>query len=181
MTPAAVTAVGPLVTNGAQATIDMSAPYVVRVRIVGVADFLFHRWNVEAVDDKGAAAKGSKAKKTDDLESYVYRRQAQGQRTRDSWRIPAQAIIHAAKFRQDPRSPRKSAMDLLRPASCCLTPLASLGARDLGLRVPARVMMQRNGITRVSAGDDERMVGHGGAAGQPARSTSRPMRCRTCS
>ena len=33
------------------------------VRIVGVADLLFHRWNCEAVEAKGKAAKGSKAKK----------------------------------------------------------------------------------------------------------------------
>lgn len=60
-------------TNGAAPAIRAGEPYVATVRIVGTADILFHRWNVEAVEEKGNAAKGSKAKKTDDVESYVYR------------------------------------------------------------------------------------------------------------
>src|SRR5437667_10570271 len=105
------TAIGP-VTNGGADTIALSEPYLVRAVLVGVSDFLYHRWNVESVEAKGKAAKGSKAKKTDDLESYVYRD--------DLGRlcIPGeyvrQSIINAAKFRQDPRSPRKSAMDLFK-------------------------------------------------------------------
>ena len=67
------TAIGPEVTNGGAATIDLSKPYRVEVKIKGVADLLFHRWNCEAVEAKSKAAKGSKAKKTDDIESYVYR------------------------------------------------------------------------------------------------------------
>ena len=59
--------------NGGKVTIDHSQPYAVAVTLQGSADFLFHRWNAEAVDEKAAAAKNSKAKKTDDVESYVYR------------------------------------------------------------------------------------------------------------
>ncbi|MGE9244407.1 hypothetical protein, partial [Escherichia coli] len=89
--------------------------------VEGSSDFLFHRWNAEAVDEKAAAAKNSKAKKTDDVESYVYR-------TEDGdLAIPGEylrgSIIHAAKFRQDPRSPRKSAMDLFKAAVVVTTPL----------------------------------------------------------
>src|SRR6476646_1895409 len=100
------TAIGPEVTNGGRGAIESCCPYTVDVRIVGVADILFHRWNCEAVAAQSAAAKGSKSKKTDDVESYVYRN--------DTGEIclPGEylrgAIINAAKFRQDPRSPRKS-------------------------------------------------------------------------
>jgi hypothetical protein len=134
-------------TNGAKQTIETSIPYVAQVTIEGVADILFHRWNCEAVAEKAAAAKGSKAKKTDDLESYVYRNDAR------ELCIPGEylrgAIIGAAKFRQDPRSPRKSAMDLFKAAIVPLTPLASLGVADWDYEHRCRVMVQRNGVTRV--------------------------------
>jgi hypothetical protein len=140
------TEIGP-VTNGALTVIEASFPYTVSTRIVGVADLLFHRWNVEGVEAKGKAAKGSKAKKTDDIESYCYR-------TDDGdIALPGeylrQAIIHAAKFRQDPRSPRKSAMDLYKAGVISLTPLASLGKAKWDFEHRSRVMIQRNGITRV--------------------------------
>lgn len=140
------TAIGPVVTNGAQVAIETGLPYLVQTRIVGVADFLFHRWNCEAVEAKGKAAKGSKAKKTDDIESYVYRLDS------NELAIPGeyvrQAIIHAAKYRQDPRSPRKSAMDLFKAGVIALTPLASLGTESWDYEHKCRVTVQRNGITR---------------------------------
>ena len=66
------TAMG-LVSNAAAPDIAFSQPYSAKVVIEGTAPLIFHRWNVEAVAEKGAAAKGSKAKKTDNIESYVYR------------------------------------------------------------------------------------------------------------
>lgn len=138
--------VGPEPTNGAQTVIESSMPYIASVRIVGVADLLFHRWNCEAVDAKSKAAKGSKAKKADDVESYVYRNDA------GELAIPGeylrQAVIHAAKFRQDPRSPRKSAMDLFKAGVVALTPLATLGVREWDYEHRCRVTVQRAGITR---------------------------------
>ena len=142
-----VTALGPEVTNGARSTIELSLPYRVNVTIRGEADLLFHRWNCEAVEAKAKAAKGSAAKKLDDLESYVYRND-QGEIC-----IPGeylrQAIIGAAKFRQDPRSPRKSAVDLVKAAVVSLTALASLGIREWDYEHRCRVQVQRNGLTRV--------------------------------
>jgi hypothetical protein len=142
-----IIAIGPETTNGGKVAIEYAIPYVAAVRIVGVADLLFHRWNVEGVATKARAAKGSKAKKSDDLESYVYRDDT------GDLALPGeylrQAVIHAAKFRQDPRSPRKSAMDLFKAGVVCLTPLASLGARDWDYEDRRRVMIQRNGVTRV--------------------------------
>ncbi len=134
-------------TNGAKRQIDISVPYIAQVAITGTADFLFHRWNCESVDEKAKAAKGSKGKKTDDVESYVYR-------TNDGeLAIPGEylrmAIIGAAKFRQDPRSPRKSAMDLYKAAVVPLTVLASLGKTMWDYEDRRRAVVQRNGINRV--------------------------------
>lgn len=133
-------------TNGAAATIEASIPYTVDVSVQGMADLLFHRWNCEAVDAKAKAAKGSEAKKTDDVESYVYRNDI------GDLCIPGeyfrQAIIHAAKFRQDPRSPRKSAMDLYKAGVVCMTQLASLGTRDWDYLDTRRVVVQRSGVNR---------------------------------
>lgn len=135
------------VSNGAEGTIEAGFPYTVTVTVEGAADFLFHRWNCEAVEEKSKAAKGSKAKKSDDLESYVYR---------DDDRnlcIPGEylrmAIVGAAKFRQDPRSPRKSAMDLFKASVVSLTPLATLGKKEWDYEDKRRVVIQRNGVNRV--------------------------------
>ena len=133
-------------TNGGAATISMSEPYTVTATIQGVSDILFHRWNCESIEEKANAAKGSKAKKSDDIESYLYRNDEgficlPGEYVR-------QAIIHAAKFKQDPRSPRKSAMDLTKAAVVALTPLASFGVKDYDFEDKRRVTIQRAGITR---------------------------------
>jgi hypothetical protein len=133
-------------TNGALSTIEFEMPYVVTIGVEGTADILFHRWNCEAVEAKGNAAKGSKAKKTDDIESYVYRDDE------GTICIPGEylrgAIVTAAKYRQDPRSPRKSAMDLFKAGVVCLTPIASTGAKDWHYIDRRRVTIQRNAVTR---------------------------------
>jgi hypothetical protein len=134
-------------TNGGESAIAVGIPYVASVTIRGVADILFHRWNCEAVAEKAAAAKGSKAKKTDDIESYVYRDEANG------LCLPGEylrgSIVAAAKFRQDPRSPRKSAMDLFKAAVVSLTPLAPLGKEAWDYEHSCRVVIQRSAVTRV--------------------------------
>jgi hypothetical protein len=134
-------------TNGAEQAIEYGHPYTATVILEGTADLLFHRWNCEGVEAKANAAKGSKAKKTDDVESYLYRDKDEniclpGEYIR-------QAIIHAAKFKQDPRSPRKSAMDLFKAAVVSLTVNASLGKTAPDYLHKCRVQVQRNGITRV--------------------------------
>lgn len=134
------------VTNGGKAAIESTVPFAVNVTLQGAADILFHRWNNESVAAKAASKKGSAAKKSDDVESYVYRNDAgeiclPGEYLR-------QSIIMAAKFRQDPRSPRKSAMDLFKAGIVSLTPLASLGSTQWDYLDSRRVTVQRNGITR---------------------------------
>lgn len=133
-------------TNGAASIIGASEPYTVRVTIEGVADLLFHRWNCEAVEEKSKAAKGSKAKKTDDLESYVYR--ADNGELAIPGEYLRQAIIHAAKFRQDPRSPRKSGMDLFKAGVLSLTDLAPTGKKVWDFEDRRRVVIQRSAVTR---------------------------------
>ncbi len=124
----------------------MDIPYVAEVTIQGVSDLLMHRWNCDAVEAKSKAKKGSAAKKTDDLESYVYRKED------GELALPGEylrmAIIGAAKFRQDPRSPRKSAQDLFKAAVVAITPLAGLGATKWEYEDRRRVQIQRNGVTR---------------------------------
>lgn len=138
--------------NDAAAIISEGIPYRVRVRLQGTSPLLFHRWSSEAVEAKATAAKGSKAKKSDDVETYVYRN-ADGQVCLPGEYV-RQAIIYAAKFRQDPRSPRKSAMDLFKAAVLSLTELAPLTsasgevATNWDYLDQRRVVIQRAGITR---------------------------------
>ena len=140
------------VTNGAQSQIEMTEPYVAHIDLQGVCPIIFHRWNVESVDAKAASAKGSKAKKTDDVESFISRNEkgvicVPGEYLR-------QAVIHASKFRQDPRSPRKSLMDLTKAAVFVLdelVPITSANgkfAKDWDYLDRRRMTVQRNSITR---------------------------------
>jgi hypothetical protein len=121
-------------------------PYIAEVSIQGIAAFLFHRWSVDGVEAKANAAKGSKAKKTDDVESYVYRLD------NNNIAIPSEylrmSVIHAAKYKQDPRSPRKSAMDLFKAGVTCLDELCDTGLKDWDYIDRRRVQVQRNAITR---------------------------------
>jgi hypothetical protein len=146
MMDAKVTAVNEK-TNGSQEAIETAFPYTATVIIAGSADLLFHRWNSEEVEGKAKAAKNSKAKKTDNLEAYVWRNED------DFLCLPGeylrQSVINAAKFRQDPRSPRKSAMDLYTAAVVSLTNLASLGVKDWDYEDKRRVRIQRQGVNRV--------------------------------
>jgi hypothetical protein len=131
--------------DGAEAIVG-TAPTTVTFTIRGNAALLFHRWSTEAVEAKANAAKNSAAKKTDNIESYVYRN--------DDGEIclPGEyvrmAIVQAARYRQDPRSPRKSAMDLYKAGLVSLTEYATLGTREWDYLDKRRVAVQRAGVTR---------------------------------
>ena len=135
------------VTNDAKTDIEISAPYMIEAKIEGTAAILFHRWSCEAVEEKANAAKGSKSKKMDNIESYIYRDE------KGNVAVPSeyfrQTIIHAAKFRQDPRSPRKSAMDLFKAGIATIGELCDLGVKDPDYLDRRRVVIQRSAITRV--------------------------------
>jgi len=140
-------------TNDAEEAILTGAPYVAHVTIEGTAALLFHRWSNEAVAEKAAAAKGSAAKKTDNVESYVYR-DPDGQIC-----LPGEylrmALCFAAKYKQDPRSPRKSMMDMVKAGLVVITELAPMVSANTGRPTTdwdyldeRRVMVQRAGVTR---------------------------------
>jgi hypothetical protein len=135
------------VTADANEIISFSEPYSVLVSLEGTAPFLFRRWSNEAVEAKSKAAKNSKAKKTDDVESFVYRTPG------GNLAIPGEylrmSIIGAARFRQDPRSPRKSAMDLYKAGIVVIDELADVGKADWDYLDARRVTIQRAGITRI--------------------------------
>ena len=140
---------GPEPSNDAEESIV--PPYSVEVVIEGTSAMLFHRWSNEGVAEKAKAAKGSRAKKTDDVETYVWRDDAN--RICLPGEYLRQAIVHAARYRQDPRSPRKSALDLFKAGVISLTELAPIEG-PAGERTTwdyldeRRVTVQRNAITR---------------------------------
>lgn len=139
-------------TNGAAHQINHELPYICNVKIEGTADLLLHSWNIEAVEQKSAAKKGSEAKKSDNIESYV-RRNESGVICLPSEYL-RMSVVNAAKYRQDPRSTRKSAMDLYKAAIISLNSLAPITTVTGELpqvwdyEHRCRVQIQRNGITR---------------------------------
>lgn len=152
------TALGTDQSNDGEFAIETQMPYVVEVDVEGAAAILFHRWSCEDVAAKGAAPKGSRAKKTDNVDSYVYRDHD------GNIAIPGTYLVGsmtdprngAAKYRQDPRSSRKSALDLFKAGVVALTDLAPIYSK--GETTPAttwdylderRVTVQRSGVTRV--------------------------------
>jgi hypothetical protein len=136
--------------NGGKNAIEASAPYTVELKIEGIADILFHRWNCEAVEAKASAAKNSKAKKTDDVETYVYRLDDEDKAS--NLAIPGEymrrSLCEAGRFKQDPRSPRKSMLDLCKASLIMEDMMADLGVSTWDYIHKGRVVIQRNAITR---------------------------------
>lgn len=124
-----------------------TGPMTIEVGIEGVAPILFHRWDCAAVEAKAKAKKNSKEKTTDNLESYVYRCED------GTLGLPGinvhMSLVKAAKSKADPRSPRKSACDLVKAVLLVMPLLASFGVQTWAFEDRRRVMVQRNGITRV--------------------------------
>jgi hypothetical protein len=128
-----------------------SQPYSVLVTLVGTEDVLFHRYDVEQVEAQAKAAKGSKEKKTDNVEAYVHRTAA-GAIGLPGINFKA-CLADAAKSFQDPRSPRKSARDMVRAALKIPGEGTFLnGAGDVAMEWDyidkRRVQVQRNAISR---------------------------------
>lgn len=143
---AVLEAIGGDVSNEAEDTIFLEKPYSVRVEIEGTTPLLFHKWSTDAVEEKAGAKKGSAAKKTDNIESYVYRNE-KGEICLPGLYIQ-RSVAMAAKFFQDPRSPRKSAFDLFTAGVVAGEELISLGSKQWDYLDRRRVCIQRNAITR---------------------------------
>lgn len=135
--------------NGVENPVMTEKPYIVQIEIVGSCPVIFHKWSCEDVASKAAAKKGSKEKKTDNVESFIYRDEdghvcLPGEYLR-------MAMVYAAKFKQDPRSPRKSAFDLFKAGIVPLTEFAKIngGTKNWDFIDQRRVVIQRNAITRM--------------------------------
>lgn len=139
----------PEILNGVENPLKSETPYRVSVEIVGACSLILHRWCNEAVEAKANSKKGSKERKSDDIASFVYRDED------GDICIPGEylrmAMVQAAKFKQDPRSPRKSAFDLFKAGIVPLTELAKIngGTKDWDFLDQRRVVIQRNSITRM--------------------------------
>lgn len=137
------------ISNDAQAAIEMEMPFTIEVQIKGTTPFLFHRWSNEAVAAQQSAKKNSKVKKTDDVESYVFRNDNR------ALCVPSEyirmALINSAKYDQHPQKPRASAFELFKAGIVCgpeLCPLNDGEVYDWDYMDMRRVVIQRASITR---------------------------------
>lgn len=132
--------------KGAKGVVSFAQPFAVAVRIIGTTPMLLHRYDCEAVETKGKAKKGSAEKKSDNVESYVYRNKA-GEIVIPGTYLKS-ACVESARFAQDPRSPRKSARDLFR-AGIRVAGEASLGKKTWDYLDARRVRVNNAAITRM--------------------------------
>jgi hypothetical protein len=131
-------------TNGRVVALDAS--YAVEVVLVGTAPILFHRWDDAAVERKSKAAKGSQAKRSDDVEDYVYRT-SDGEIGIPGKNIKA-CLREAGRSLPDPRSPRKSARELVQSAIQIEPFIATLGRTHWDCLDTQRVLVQRGAVSR---------------------------------
>jgi len=120
--------------------------YAAEIGLVGVAPILLHRYDDAAVERRAKAAKNSVMKKADDVDSYVYRT-ADGAIGMPGRNLKA-CLRETARSLQDPRSPRKSAMDLIKAAVQVEPFIASMGRTTWDAVDVQRVVVQRSTISR---------------------------------
>jgi len=145
-------------TNAAASLVQMDEPYNVIVTIEGTSKMLFHAWSCDAIEEQSKAKKGSVQKKTDNLESYVYRVNPEDHSSEIG--IPGQYLLAAicnkqtgaAKYLRDPRSSRASAISLYRAGVVCLTEIAPIGKTTWDFIDRRRVTVNMAGITRQRPG-----------------------------
>jgi len=121
--------------------------YAIQVEVIGTSPLLMHRYDTVSVKAKGAAAKNSETKKTDDIESYVYRDPSNKQIG-----IPGRNFLsclrEAARSIPDPRSPRKSARDLVATGLRVEPFMAPLGKTTWDYIDEQRVVIMRSAVSR---------------------------------
>lgn len=125
----------------------IALPYRVEVEIKGIVPILFRRWDCDSVESRNAAPKGSTIKHTDDVEVYLYRND-DGDICIPSVNLH-RCISDAARFWQDPRSPRKTMIDLVRAGIIVSPYLISTGRKEPDFLDRRRVVIQRNSVTRI--------------------------------
>lgn len=133
--------------NGARSEIP-GQEYAVSVTIVGTVPLFMHRYDVEGVKSKGRAAKNSAEKKSDDVESYLYRDPADPKQVCIEGPSIKACLRDAARSVPDPRSPRKSARDLVT-AGIRVEPFAvHLGKTTWDYIDERRALVQRAAVPR---------------------------------
>ena len=143
--------------ENATKTADVLGVCSVAATIQGTAPLLLHRYDVRAVAHKTSLPKGSLQRKTDDLESYLYRDE------RGLIGFPGtnikRCLVQAGRYFDDPRSSgrRKQATELLS-ATLLIDPDMPLLKVD-GLPIEAaeftdcrRVVIQRQAAARERPG-----------------------------
>lgn len=135
-------------TNGAAGLKEFETEYIATVKITGTKNLLLHGWNIEAIEEKSKAKKNSAKKKTDDLETYIYRDKS-GFIVMPCANFCASIRAAGKKF-QDPTSARKSMHDLLKAIVQPHQEFARIndGVKDWEFVDRRRVTVQRAGITR---------------------------------
>lgn len=134
------------------ARLQFDSPYRAIVKIRGVAMMLMHRYDPASVEAKANEGKGTKGKKTDNVESYVARDE-DGYICMPAVNVKACLRTAGAAF-QDPRSKRKSAKDLLRAAVFVEPELARIndGVKDWDFLDSRGACVNMSRITRVRPG-----------------------------
>jgi hypothetical protein len=149
-------ALGGDVGNGGKDSIEWETPFVASITIEGVCPILWRRWQSDVVAAKANSPKNSAARKTDDIETFVYRDD------KGTICLPGEYLrgtlvnrdTGAARFRPDPRSHRKSALDLWTGLIQSLTELAPIKkangrlAKNWDYVDRRRVRVNRSAITR---------------------------------
>ncbi len=116
--------------------------YIGIFEIEGTKDLIMHRWSL--------GEKPSAPYDPEDLECMLYRHKSGSGELALPGEYFRQSLIGASKFKQDPRHPRRSAMDLLKAGICCLEDrfLCGLGVTTFDYVYKASIRVQNQRIER---------------------------------
>lgn len=140
---------------GVEARFEHDQPYKARVTIEGTAPLLCHRYDCDEVEAKALAPKGSKGKKSDNVESYLYRvpeTNEVGIPAKNLKSMLASKRSGAGRSFQDPRSKRKNACELWQASLFVEPQVASLGKKTWDFLDRSRQCVQNAAVARVRPG-----------------------------
>lgn len=122
-------------------------PYEFKASIEGVVPILFNRWDCDKQEARGGSPPGSKERNTDDPKTMVYR-------MNDGTLGIPNYVVHGAlsaagKYMKDPRSSKKSAVDLIKAAILISPMMIPFGKKTWDFVDARRVRVNgRGAITR---------------------------------
>lgn len=134
---------------------EFSVPFRALIKIRGAAMLLLHRYDPAEVEVKANAQKGSRTKKTDNVESYVDR-DAAGNICIPGVNLKA-CLREAGGSFPDPRSKRKMSKDLIRAGIFVVPELMKIngGVKEWEFLDKRGVCVQMSRVTRVRPGFKE--------------------------